>query len=54
MNDCYTDQFESIDTTLTRITTPDQSGNNSNKGVLYTPQSSRTGASPSDAVQCHI
>ena len=37
-------------------TTLDQSepGSNGNEGVLYIPQSSRTGASPSDVVYCHI
>ena len=29
-------------------------GRNSNEGMLNIPQSSRTGASPSDAVLCHI
>ena len=37
-------------------TTPDQSGpeSNSNDGVLHIPESSRTGASLSEAVLCHI
>ena len=29
------------------------SNNNCNEGVLHTPQISKTGSSPSDAVQCH-
>ena len=41
---------------LTGTTTPDLSGpgSNGNEGVLHIPQSSRTEASPSDAVQYHI
>ena len=45
-----------IDGILTGTTTPSKSGpwNNDNEGVLHIPQSSRTGASPSVAVYCHI
>ena len=41
--------------TLISNITPDQSepGNNHNERVLYTSQSSRTGASLSNAVLCH-
>ena len=44
-----------IDETLTGATTPEQSGVRSkgNEVVLYISQSSRTGASPSDASRCH-
>ena len=44
--------FWSIDGTLTGTSTLGQSrtGSNDNEGVLYSPQRSRTGASPSDAV----
>ena len=28
-------------------------GSNANEGVLHTSQSSRTGASPPDAIQCY-
>ena len=45
-----------IDGTLLGTTTPEQSGprSNGNEGVLQIPQSSRTRASPSDAVESHI
>ena len=41
----------SIDGTLTSSTTPHQSEpeSNDNEGVLYIPQSSKTGNSPSDS-----
>ena len=41
-----------INEILTSTTTPDQSGpgSNGNKRVLHTPQSPKTGASPSDAI----
>ena len=41
---------------LTGTTTLSQSGpgSNVNEGVLHTPQISRTGALPSDAVECYI
>ena len=41
-----------IDTTQTGATTPGQSasGNDGNEGVQHIPQSSRTGASPSDVL----
>ena len=41
-----------IDRTLSGVTSLGQSGpgNNSNQGVLHIPQSSRTGASPSDCL----
>ena len=44
--------FWPIDGTLTGTTTLGQSGpeSNSNQGVLYIPQSSRSGDSPSDTV----
>ena len=40
---------------LVNSTTLSQSGpgSNGNEGVLHIPQSSRTGASPSDAIECH-
>ena len=40
--------------TLTGTTAPGQSepGSNDNQGVLHNPQSSKTGASPSDIIQC--
>ena len=42
--------------TLTSTTSLGQSGpgNDGNEGVLHTPQSSRTGHSPSDVVKYHI
>ena len=42
--------------TLTGTITPGQSGrkSNGNEGVLHTPQISRTVASLSAALQCHI
>ena len=45
-----------IDKTLSDTTSPGESGpgNNGNEGVLHIPQSSKTEASPSDEVQCHI
>ena len=44
-----------IDGTQTGITTPDQSGpeSNDNEGVLHTPQSYRTGSSPSDGLMSY-
>ena len=41
--------------TLTGTNTPGQSGpgNNSNDGVLYIPQTSRTGASLTETVEYH-
>ena len=55
---CYTKDTHfiwPIDGTLTSTTTQDQSGpgSNGNERVLYITQSSRIGASPSYAVQCH-
>ena len=56
---CHTQETSfiwSIDETLRGTTTPDQSGpgSNVNEGVLHIPQSSKTEASPSDAISCHI
>ena len=41
---------------LTGATTPGpiEPGSNGNERVLYTPQSSRIRASPSDAVECNV
>ena len=54
MNNFCSDLFD-IDGTLTDTTTPGQSGpgSNSKEVILHTPQTSRTGASPSDTVKCH-
>ena len=45
-----------IDRTLTGATTPGKKGpwSYNNDVVLYTPQISKTGTSPSDAAKCHI
>ena len=49
---CLNNSVWPIDGTLTRTTTPGQSGarGNGNKGVLHIPQSSRARASSLDAV----
>ena len=43
-------------TDLTSTTTAGQSeiGSNINEGVLYTPQSSKTGTSPPYVIKCHV
>ena len=48
--------FFLFDGSLTGTNTPGQccSESNDNERVLHISQSSRTGASPSDAVKCHI
>ena len=45
-----------MDGTLTATTTQGQSEpeSNSNVGVINIPQRSRTGTSPTDAIECHI
>ena len=52
INNLQIDLFDPLDGILTTTTSLGQnrSGTNANKKVIHTPQISRTGASPSDAV----
>ena len=53
---CQTVLIRPIDRTFSGVTTPGQSGSgsNGNEGVLHIPQSSRTGASPSDCLVSYL